>query len=657
MNSESFSPNLTISSIEPSDDILQEAASRFQNAQEAPMSAAIMPDLAAGSDETPEEVMMPATAVIDAVMREAGAVTEEQKEARRELIPNDDPLGLERIINASDLMPINYLEKGLTVAKSVARVVIRNNFQQVLGFGTGFMVSPCLLMTNNHVLKDFDMAKNCMLEFRVEYDMNGRPVTPIVFEPDAERFFYTNAKLDFTIIAVKPTALDGTPLSQFGFNQLITASGKALPNEFVSIIQHPQGMPKQVTVRENKVLPFSGDASEAAHFIHYQTDTQPGSSGSPVFNDQWLVVALHHSGVPQMENGQPKRNERGEVIWIGNEGVRISSICEDLKANRDAINNYHLAEQMMTLGSGPIVWGASAPVAGGQVNEDYSVETLEAISYTGTGYDSGFLGVDVPLPGLTARQEQDAAKLKDGSGHILNYTNFSVIVNGKRRLAYFSACNIDGEHHISIPRTKDVWYVDGRISKDEQSADIHYRDGRLGVDRGHITRREEPNWGPNAELGNRDTFHFTNCSPQFWEFNQQSWLALENYVLETAKKNKLRVTVITGPVLRPDDRPYRGLLVPADFWKVVVWKSGDTLKSAAYLHSQRNFLDELKEAYGTYKTYQRTVQFIQELTDLDLSHLVPYDINTDESAVEFMEAARPSFKVIESEADLHGLLS
>jgi endonuclease G len=82
---------------------------------------------------------------------------------------------------------------------------------------------------------------------------------------------------------------------------LIEDSGKALANEAVSIVQHPEGADKQIALRNNHILGVMDD------FIHYTTDTKTGSSGAPVFNDQWQVVALHHLSVA-------RRNDRGEVI-------------------------------------------------------------------------------------------------------------------------------------------------------------------------------------------------------------------------------------------------------------------------------------------------------------------------------------------------------
>ena len=78
--------------------------------------------------------------------------------------------------------------------------------------------------------------------------------------------------------------------------------------------------------------------------MHYETDTAPGSSGSPVFNDQWEVVALHHSGVPRKdEQGRLLTREGGlwtpemgehRIDWVANEGARISRVVRHVKRQR-----------------------------------------------------------------------------------------------------------------------------------------------------------------------------------------------------------------------------------------------------------------------------------------------------------------------------------
>jgi endonuclease G, mitochondrial len=201
----------------------------------------------------------------------------------------------ERIIGQRDLMSISYLEYGLKVSRSICRIILRSRSGRVIGYGTGFMVSPRLLLTNNHVLSSVEEAMPALAEFNYQSSIEGQMLQSSAYELDPITFFITNQYLDYSLVAVKEK-LDGSPLNDFGWNPLIEEQGKVIVGEYVNIIQHPKGEPKQVALRENQLVDLLDD------FLHYQTDTAPGSSGSPVFNDQWEVVGLHHSGVPKMDD-------------------------------------------------------------------------------------------------------------------------------------------------------------------------------------------------------------------------------------------------------------------------------------------------------------------------------------------------------------------
>lgn len=248
----------------------------------------------------------------------------------------DEPIGLERVLGTSDFLGISFLERGLQVAKSVGRVSIRGRTGSPIGYGTGFMVGPRLLMTNNHVLSDVAQAGDSVVEFDYFVRADGTPSTIKVFNLQPEVFFQTDPDLDFSLVAVAPLSASGAPLAAQGWNQLIAEEGKAIIGQWVNIIQHPNGEPKQLVLRNNEIV----DTPD--RFLTYKTDTSPGSSGSPVYNDQWEVVALHHAGKPVKDaagqilnmQGKPWQPWMGEhqVQWESNEGARVSRIVAFVKS-------------------------------------------------------------------------------------------------------------------------------------------------------------------------------------------------------------------------------------------------------------------------------------------------------------------------------------
>ena len=440
------------------------------------------------------------------------------------------------------------------------------------------------------------------------------------FPLDPERFFYTSLDLDFTLVAVRPTATDGSALSEFGHLRLRSESGKSLLGEFLTIIQHPSGATKQVALRENKLVDI------LPYFVHYSTDTMPGSSGSPAFNDQWEVVALHHAGVQKRDrrgrvlakNGRLWKPEMGEdqIAWIANEGVRVSSIFEYLGKQNWTPEQNQLIEELHQAGAAPAPAGPVEIIAVEQSLEWYAGSA---------GYDPQFLGQQVGLPRIPAQMKSDIAQLKDGKGHELKYTNFSLVMNKARKLAFFTAVNIDGAQLQALKRDADKWFFDPRIERDCQMGPEVY--AKNDLDRGHLVRRIDPVWGSQAKEANEDTFHFTNCSPQHKHLNQKIWQELEEYILKNADVHDLRVTVFTGPVFRADDMLYRDKFqIPAEFWKVVVMvKQDGKLSATAYLQTQKNLIVDLEFAFGEYKTYQVPVTRIEALTGLDFGELRTFD--------------------------------
>ncbi|MFG1288251.1 DNA/RNA non-specific endonuclease [Xanthobacter versatilis] len=257
--------------------------------------------------------------------------------------------------------------------------------------------------------------------------------------------------------------------------------------------------------------------------------------------------------------------------------------------------------------------------------------TPPAIFAARAGYSEDFLGFTVPLPTPIGTLRQKVVPVVGSEEGLLDYEHFSVVMHADRRLAMFVAVNIDGAASVDLHRDRDRWSLDGRIPDAAQIGEDLYVDNIL--DRGHLVRRQDPVWGASAAQANDDTFHFTNCSPQAANFNQKTWLSLEDYVLGNARIQDARVTVFTGPVFRSSDRLYRGVQIPTAYWKVLSFVSdAGRPSSTAYIVDQTIELGELEATFGRFKTYQRSVVSIERLTGLSFNGLDRFDGFSNEEA-------------------------
>ena len=301
---------------------------------------------------------------------------------------------LERIIPGHEnFLPAHFLEEGAVVQRAVARVSLG------FGFGTGFLVSPSILMTNNHVLRTEVAAAGAKAEFNYQFDYSGSPLPVDGYTFDPNSLFYTDTALDFTIVRVKSkcrlvlppltnfrrTDLPGgaisgggegaygdysyeefaefqseaiiggtmpmmdepleptggfmtqprmgfgrrpylrricrTPGAKWGFLQLPRTISYAGPTpdehgQHVNVIQHPRARRKEVALQDNTITHVYSER------IRYKTDTERGSSGSPVLNNAWELLAIHHAA-----------GERRDGSWLNNEGMRMDRIVEDIRTH------------------------------------------------------------------------------------------------------------------------------------------------------------------------------------------------------------------------------------------------------------------------------------------------------------------------------------
>lgn len=236
------------------------------------------------------------------------------------------------------------------------------------------------------------------------------------------------------------------------------------------------------------------------------------------------------------------------------------------------------------------------------INRDYSDRT---------GYDEDFLDITLPLPSV---DEDLVARQADGE-FVVPYEHFSVVMHAERKLALFTASNVDGRPEKRRPEDGDysreglgqtggsseTWITDPRISLDNQLTDGFYKNDRGAFDKGHIVRREDVCWGDSyaqVQKANGDTFHLLNCSAQVAGFNQAQrhgiWGELENLILKQVKEKAEKYSIFAGPVLNSTDKVFEGwspngsidVQIPEEFWKIVIFNNGEKLQAYGFLLKQ-----------------------------------------------------------------------
>ena len=230
----------------------------------------------------------------------------------------------EVFLGRNNTRPIAFLERGQRLASAIGMIVMPG-----VGNGTCFLISDNLVMTNNHVLPSADAATDATVLFNFQNALDGKlaPLVEVPLAPDDE--FHTSPKppkgkptpkhLDYSVVRLGRSpgpAQIPLMLGAFEIAQL----------DDVIVIHHAGGLPKHITISGTEVQIVDKLRCQ------YLADTTTGSSGAPVFNDRWELVALHHiGGVTQPGAPNTKRNQ----------GVRIKPILENLpRAMRREIDAY-----------------------------------------------------------------------------------------------------------------------------------------------------------------------------------------------------------------------------------------------------------------------------------------------------------------------------
>ena len=229
---------------------------------------------------------------------------------------------LESLFGKARTVTLRWYKRGLEQCNAVARIEGPDG----RGIGTGWLVKASdffpnregvLLLTNEHVISNnIKHPAKALLprDAQANFQALGEvlQVGEIVWTSP-----YTELDATFVTLVAEPKA---PPLELH--ERVVEMTQPPDPAPRLYIIGHPMGRDIEFSIQDNHLLATNET------LLHYRTPTEPGSSGSPVFeSERWRVVALHHGG-----SSNVTRIDGVKGSYEANEGISIHAIRKRIQA-------------------------------------------------------------------------------------------------------------------------------------------------------------------------------------------------------------------------------------------------------------------------------------------------------------------------------------
>jgi endonuclease G len=530
--------------------------------------------------------------------------------------------------------------------------------------GTGFVVGPGIIMTNRHVaalVADGVGTQNVMfrnglgagIDFKREFGSDESQ------RLNAAKVLLVHPYWDMALLAVdglseehppltlslqSPETLTGSNVAVVGYPAYDIRNPAEVQNRVFGGIYYVKRLQPGKLGARRSVQNYWGNIVPA---MTHDASTLGGNSGSAVIDAQTgAIVALHFGGtyldanftVPTYELARDRHvvalglkfqdpvtgdEQITRQWWTGLETVpaapkpaatALSQLADGTGSPTSSREVTWTLPIAITVGIGDPTIQPATLTAVTRVPTERMVEPTHDSDYGNrVGYSQDFLGIAVPPP--IPIDSELSAPLLSGGGSILRYHHFSIVMHRQRRLAMFTASNVDERPSKRSPepgksytrkglgglgdRDTERWFSDPRIAAHHQLPDRFFTKDQGAFDKGHIVRREDVAWGDSfqeVQFSNGDTFHTTNCSPQVKGFNRpesaENWGDLEKYV--TAQGRNSRLSLFAGPVLAPDDPIFVGMddegpvrvQIPRQYWKMAIAAGNGGLQVFAFVLRQ-----------------------------------------------------------------------
>ncbi|MDY0014843.1 MAG: DNA/RNA non-specific endonuclease [Bacteroidales bacterium] len=194
---------------------------------------------------------------------------------------------------------------------------------------------------------------------------------------------------------------------------------------------------------------------------------------------------------------------------------------------------------------------------------------------------------------------------------IVTHTGFSLLYNENHEQAVWVAYELSKEKTVKIAPRTNKFIVDPKV-KTGTATNNDYKNS--GYDRGHLAPAADMGWSYPSM---KESFYFSNMSPQVPGFNRGIWKNLEELVRTWAVENE-KIYIVTGPILT-DNLPTIGqnnVSVPSSYYKVILDYTLPEIKAIAFVIPNNASKLPLQ-------SYVVTIDKLEKITGIDFFPLLP----------------------------------
>ena len=195
--------------------------------------------------------------------------------------------------------------------------------------------------------------------------------------------------------------------------------------------------------------------------------------------------------------------------------------------------------------------------------------------------------------------------------HVIHHLGYSLLYNEQHENPKWIAYELTASETLRAYERTNKFLEDPFVSSGTAD-DFDYKGS--GFDRGHLAPAADMGW---SEVTMKESFYYSNMSPQLPGFNRGIWKKLEEQVRDWAQDYE-SIYVVTGPVLK-DGLPVIGhnkVSVPEYFYKVILDYTLPDIKAIGFILANESSNEPLNH-------FAVSVDSVERFTGINFFHQLP----------------------------------